>query len=104
MSHEADRKFSVFRALGSALELLMDGIVLPDGAARIIHANISALRHLRCAMSLRQERERLAAREHNIWDAIVAAVRDAERLERSRPFILKDEKARDLASWIMPLA
>ena len=90
--------------LASVLELLMDGIVLTDGAGRIVHTNASAFRCLQRATSLRQEGDRLVARDFNIRAAIVAAGREAYgSSSASRSFILKGECGRDLAVWIMPL-
>ncbi|HEY8127422.1 MAG TPA: helix-turn-helix transcriptional regulator [Hyphomicrobium sp.] len=94
--------------ISAALEVLADGIVLTDGISRIVYANASARRQLRCADILRREGDRLAARDlqrrGDLRGAIAAAAGNPSgNADLSRSLILKGSAGRDLAVWIMPL-
>jgi DNA-binding CsgD family transcriptional regulator/PAS domain-containing protein len=94
--------------LSAALEMLADGIVLTDGFSRIIYANASALRYLRCADVLHCEGDRLAVhdlqRSYYLRCAIAAASGNLSGNSGvSRSLVLKSSSGSNLAIWITPL-
>ncbi|HWE16958.1 MAG TPA: helix-turn-helix transcriptional regulator [Hyphomicrobiaceae bacterium] len=96
--------------LSATLDLLVVGILLVDGEARIVHANRAGARHLIEAQAVRRSDDRLSARDPAaavaLRDAISKATQAGAALELAKTGIavpVTGADGRDLAAWVLPL-
>ncbi|TPQ36431.1 hypothetical protein C2U70_12755 [Bradyrhizobium guangdongense] len=92
--------------LSAALDLLSIGVILVDGASRIVHANAAGKELLRVSNAIRCDRGTLACRDIRATAELMRAVADAAKGDARRPATvlpIARTDGGDLVASVLPL-